>query len=64
MKKIKICVLGSGNFARSVHGPSYNLLRGQDPDLEYAAVADLDPAKAADGTWHFAVASLNPSHST
>ena len=48
MKKIKICVLGSGNFARSVHGPSYNLLRGQDPDLEYAAVADLDPAKAAD----------------
>ena len=48
MKKIKICVLGSGNFARSVHGPSYNLLRAQDPDLEYAAVADLDPAKAAD----------------
>jgi hypothetical protein len=48
MKKIKICILGTGNFARAVHGPSYNYLRNEDPDLEYAAVADLDAGKAAE----------------
>ena len=46
MKKVRICVVGAGNFARSVHGPSYNLLRSGDPDVEYAAVADLEPEKA------------------
>ena len=50
MKKVKICVLGTGSFARAVHGPSYNYLRNEDPDVEYAAVADLDGEKAA----HFA----------
>ena len=46
-KKVKICVLGTGSFARAVHGPSYNYLRNEDPDVEYAAVADLDGEKAA-----------------
>ena len=46
MKKIRICVLGAGNFARYAHGPSLRLLADTDPALELAAVADLDAGKA------------------
>ena len=55
MGKIKICVIGAGNFARAVHGPSYNLLRWQNPDVEYAAVADLDVGKAKSFSEQFAI---------
>ena len=50
MGKVRVCVIGAGNFARAVHGPSYNLLRWQDPEVEYAAVADLEVEKAR-STW-------------
>ena len=45
--KTKICVIGCGNFARRAHGPSYNLIRQVDSEVEYAACADMSAEKAA-----------------
>ena len=55
MGKVRVCVIGAGNFARAVHGPSYNLLRWQDTDVEYAAMADLEIAKAKSFAEQFAI---------
>ena len=44
--KTKICIIGCGRFARYAHGPSYQLIRQNDPDVEYAACADMAADKA------------------
>lgn len=45
MKKVKICILGCGNFANYAHAPNYAHI-AETKGVEYAAVADLDLAKA------------------
>lgn len=61
MKKLKLCLVGAGNFARYAHGASLNLLKENDPDLELTAVADLDAEKAKDfaRTFNFCRAYTN-----
>ena len=58
--KTKICIIGCGNFARSAHGPSYNLIRQADSEVEYAACADMAAEKAAS----YAAAFGLPRHYT
>ena len=54
--KTKICIIGCGNFARSAHGPSYNLIRQADSEVEYAACADMSAEKAASYAAAFGIA--------
>ena len=42
-----MCLVGAGAFANYSHGPALRLIRQTDPALRLAAVADLDPARAA-----------------
>jgi len=46
VKSIKLCVIGSGNFARYAHGPSLKQIAAGDSLFDLAAVADLDLSKA------------------
>ena len=58
--KTKICIIGCGRFARYAHGPVYRLIRQRDPDVEYAACADVSPEKAASFSRDFEI----PRHYT
>ena len=51
----KICIIGCGRFARYAHGPSYNFIRQNDSDVEYAACADMSAEKAASFAADFAI---------
>ena len=51
----KICIIGCGRFARYAHGPSYNFIRQNDKDVEYAACADISEEKAASFAAEFAI---------
>ncbi len=47
MTATRICFIGAGNFARSVHGPMIREVATMDPLLERTAVCDLDAGRAA-----------------
>lgn len=46
MNRVKICVIGAGFFAGFMHGPVLRKLAQQDPELELAAICDLDAKRA------------------
>ena len=52
----RVCSIGCGALATSVHGPSFRMYAGKHPDVELTACCDLDEARALAyrGTFGFA----------
>lgn len=46
MSRVKICMIGAGFFAGFMHGPVLRTLAQRDPELELAAICDLDAERA------------------
>ena len=55
MERVRICVIGAGNFADYAYGPSLRLLAETDPNIVLAGVADIVPEKSRSFSERFGI---------